>query len=868
MTASRWNSDPSELMKWIENEESNINQYFSDSILQFLSDQLSAEGEDSLEEETEASEPPSPDAPIPQIIPILPLRGLVAYPQTAVPLTIGQPRSIRLVDDVVGGEKIIGLVTALNPEMENPGPEDLYRVGTIAMVHRMFRAPDGTIRLLVQGMTRFRLGNFVETEPYLKAEITPSPEIQDTGLEVEALARNAREQFTHIAEMIPSFPRELVSSISEMQDPLQTVYTIANFQRISLEDAQNILEIDSVAGKLHKLVSILTRESEVLELGQKIQNEARSEIEKMQREYFLREQLKAIHRELGESDEQAADVEEFRKKIEAAGMPDEALKQAQREVDRLSRLPTAAAEYGVIRTYLDWMTSIPWTKATQDNLDIAHARSVLNEDHFGLEDVKDRILEFLAVRKLRIERKDELTASQNPEKIRREREGVILCFIGPPGVGKTSLGQSIARSLGRKFIRASLGGVRDEAEIRGHRRTYIGAMPGRVLQALRRVESRNPVFMLDEVDKLGFDFRGDPASALLEVLDPEQNNDFRDNYLEVGYDLSQVMFITTANQLETIPAPLLDRMEVIRISGYTENEKVEIARQYLVPRQLRENGLRPDEAVFTIDSIKTIIRMYTREAGVRNLEREIGSVCRKIATRISETSQSAGEITPGVVREFLGRPRFFDTNEIAIRTSQPGVATGLAWTPVGGDVLFIEATRMPGSKGFIITGSVGNVMQESARAALSLVRSRAEHYSIPPDFFDHADIHLHVPSGAQPKDGPSAGITMVTALVSLISNRPVRADVGMTGEITLRGQVLPIGGLKEKALAAHRAGLKTVIIPKLNEPDLEQLPEEVLKTIKFVPVEEIDQVLETALEPLAKKSSPRKRSKKESEPVS
>lgn len=868
MTASRWNSDPSELMKWIEKEESNINQYFSDSILEFLSEQLSAEGEDSLDDETETSEPPSADAPLPQIIPILPLRGLVAYPQTAVPLTIGQPRSIRLVDDVVGGEKLIGLVTALNPELENPDPEDLYRVGTIAMVHRMFRAPDGTIRLLVQGVTRFRLGDFVETEPYLKAEIIPSPEIQDTGLEVEALARNAREQFTHIAEMIPSFPRELVSSITEMQDPLQTVYTIANFQRISLEDAQSILEIDSVAGKLHKLVSILTRESEVLELGQKIQNEARSEIEKMQRDYFLREQLKAIHRELGESDEQAVDVEEFRKKIEAAGMPEEALKQAQREVDRLSRLPTAAAEYGVIRTYLDWMTSVPWTKATQDNLDIAHARSVLNEDHFGLEDVKDRILEFLAVRKLRIERKDELAAGQNPERIRREREGVILCFIGPPGVGKTSLGQSIARSLGRKFIRASLGGVRDEAEIRGHRRTYIGAMPGRVLQALRRVESRNPVFMLDEIDKLGSDFRGDPASALLEVLDPEQNNDFRDNYLEVGYDLSQVMFITTANQLETIPAPLLDRMEVIRISGYTENEKVEIARQYLVPRQLRENGLRPEEAVFTMDAVKSIIRMYTREAGVRNLEREIGSVCRKIATRISETSQSAGDITPAIVREFLGRPRFFDTNEIAIRTSQPGVATGLAWTPVGGDVLFIEATRMPGSKGFIITGSVGNVMQESARAALSLVRARAEHYSIPADFFEHADIHLHVPSGAQPKDGPSAGITMVTALVSLMSNRPVRSDVGMTGEITLRGQVLPIGGLKEKALAAHRAGLKTVIIPKLNEPDLEQLPEEVLKTIKFVPVEEIDQVLETALEPLNKKAPSRKRAKKESEPIS
>jgi ATP-dependent Lon protease len=846
MPASRWNSDPAEIIKWLENEENNIKESFSDLILQFMADQQSEEGENISGEKEPGDIPPI--SSIPPNLPILPLRGLVVYPQTAVPLTIGQPRSIRLVDDVVVGEKLIGLVTAKDPEQENPGPNDLYHVGTVAMIHRMFRAPDGTIRLLVQGMNRFVLGEFTQTEPYLRAEINLAPEKFEEGLEIEALARNAREQFTHIAEMIPSFPRELVTSISSIEEPLQTVYTIANFQRMELADSQKILEIDSVSDKLHKLVAILTHESEVLELGQKIQNEARSEIEKMQREYFLREQLKAIQRELGDSDEQAADVEEFRKKIDAAGMSEEALRQASRELDRLSRLPTAAAEYGVIRTYLDWMVSIPWSKSTADNLEIAHARQVLNQDHYGLEDVKDRILEFLAVRKLRLERKAEFAANLSADLIRHEREGVILCFVGPPGVGKTSLGQSIARSLGRKFIRISLGGVRDEAEIRGHRRTYIGAMPGRILQALRRVDSHNPVFMLDEVDKLSFDFRGDPASALLEVLDPEQNSDFRDNYMEVGVDLSQVMFITTANTLETIPTPLLDRMEVIRISGYTEGEKIEIARSYLVPRQLRENGLREEEARFSLEALQTIIRTYTREAGVRNLEREIGSVCRKIATRISEDGEKTPEIAEKLVREFLGRPRYFANEEIATRTSLPGVATGLAWTPVGGDILFIEATRMPGSKGFTVTGSVGTVMQESARAALSLVRSRAEQYGIPSGFFDKTDLHVHIPGGAQPKDGPSAGVTIVTALVSLMTGHAVHKEVGMTGEITLRGQVLPIGGVKEKVLAAHRAGLKVIILPRLNEPDLEELPEEVRQSIRFVLVDQIDEVLKTALE--------------------
>jgi len=812
----------------------------------FTEEEVENMGELTLPESSNSETEP---ANIPEELPILPLRGLVVYPQTAVPLTIGQPRSVRLVDDAMAGDKLIGLVTSKNPEMENPGPEELYNTGTVAIIHRMFRAPDGTIRLLVQGLNRFKLEEFTSVDPYLRARIQLAPEVVEEGLEIEALARNARDQFTHIAEMIPSFPRELVTSISAIDDNLQIVYTIANFQRMDLSEAQALLEIDSVVEKLRRLVAILARESEVLELGQKIQNEARSEIEKMQHEYFLREQLKAIQKELGEGDEQAADIEEFRRRIEEAHMPEEAEKQARRELDRLSRLPTVAAEYGVIRTYLDWLVSIPWSNITQDNLDISHAREVLDQDHYGLEDVKERILEYLAVRKLRLERKEELHAVTSTDLIRREREGVILCFIGPPGVGKTSLGQSIARSLGRKFVRMSLGGIHDEAEIRGHRRTYIGAMPGRIVQALRRVGTLNPVFMLDEIDKLSSDFRGDPSSALLEVLDPEQNAEFRDNYLEVPTNLSQVMFITTANQFETIPGPLLDRMEVIRISGYTENEKVQIACHYLIPRQLKENGLLPDEISFTEEAIQTIIRSYTREAGVRNLEREIGSVCRKIATKLTEKSEFNRKITSDDVRTLLGRLRFQGNEEITLRTSLPGVATGLAWTPVGGDVLFIEATRMPGSKGFLITGSVGNVMQESARAALSYTRSRAEQLGIPADFFEKVDIHLHIPAGAQPKDGPSAGVTMTTALVSLLTNRPVHSDVGMTGEITLRGQVMPIGGVKEKVLAAHRAGLKKIILPKLNEADLEDIPEEVRKAVEFVLVEKIDEVLEHALEP-------------------
>lgn len=862
MGATRWNTAANEFVNWMWETDLVGAESFLPSLFARTKkkDDANPAGENEISAEKNQ---------YPEILPILPLRGVVVYPTTAVPLTVGQARSIRLVDEVTASEsKLVGLVAARDPELEQPGPGDLHPIGTIATVHRLLRAPDGTIRLLVQGLERFRLGEFVQEEPYLKAHIQLAPETVETGLEIDALARNARDQFGQIVQLIPSFPEELAQSILGIEDALQTVYTIANFQRIDLPDAQNLLEIDSVSEKLRKLLGLLVREVEVLTIGQKIQNEARGEIEKVQRDYFLREQMKAIQKELGERDEQTVEAEEFRKKIETAKMPEEAEKMARRELERLERLPTAAAEYGVIRTYLDWLVSLPWSTQTQDNLDIKHAREVLNTDHYGLEDVKDRIIEFLAIRKLRIERKEELS-KEFKDKIRREREGVILCFVGPPGVGKTSLGQSIARAMERKFTRMSLGGMRDEAEIRGHRRTYIGAMPGRILQALRRIESRNPVFMLDEIDKLVFDFHGDPASALLEVLDPEQNSEFRDNYLEVPIDLSQVMFITTANSLENIPGPLYDRMEVIYLSGYTDREKIAIARGYLIPRQLRENGLRPKEVTFTDESLQKIIRQYTREAGVRNLERKIGAACRKVGTRIAEGKRAAVKVTPKVVEELLDKPIFLGQEEISQRTSIPGVVPGLAWTMFGGDILYIESTKMPGSKGFQVTGSLGNVMQESARAAFSYVRSRADALKLSADFFNNNDIHLHVPAGATPKDGPSAGVTMATSLVSLISGRKVLPHVGMTGEITLRGQVLPVGGIKEKILAAHRNSLRTVILPKRNKRDLDDVPDEIKKSLKFIFVETVEDVLGASLEkpkkpskPAAKKKSTKAKTKK------
>jgi ATP-dependent Lon protease len=855
MAATRWSTEILELLDWVNREDLSFDDILLGSV---ISNSTEREGDSTPDYNQEDL-----IGRIPSRLPILPLRGLVVYPETAVPLSIGQPRSIRLVDDVLSADdRLIGLVTSKNPQNELPGPDELYQIGTVASVHRLFRAPDGTIRLLVQGITRFVVVNYVQEDPYLKAEIRLSPVKSERNLEIDALTRQARDQFAEITNLAPSVPQELVDAVMTLDDPLQVVYTVANFQRLELTEAQELLELNSVSDMLHKLVNFLTRELEMLEIGQRIQNQARSEIEKVQREYFLREQMKAIRTELGEEDDQAAEIDEFRRQIEEAGMSEEGRKQALRELDRMALLPSAAAEYGVIRTYLDWMVSLPWSKMTSDNLDISRARQVLDEDHYGLEDVKERILEFLAVRKLLKEREGEFDHSYDDD-IRRIREGVILCFVGPPGVGKTSLGRSIAHSLGREFIRISLGGVRDEAEIRGHRRTYIGAMPGRILQALRRVGKNNPVFMLDEIDKLGRDYRGDPTSALLEVLDPEQNSEFRDHYLEVAYDLSKVMFITTANLLEPIPSPLRDRMEIIKLSGYTDKEKKAIAKGYLIPRQIRENGLRKKEISFTDPALQMIIRSYTRESGVRNLEREIGNLCRKVVTMIAEGKKQSLKVGVKEVEEFLGRPRYYGDEELASRTSLPGVATGLAWTSTGGEVLFVEATSMPGKNNFQLTGSLGDVMKESAQAALSYVRSKAESLGLDANFYKDRDIHLHVPAGAQPKDGPSAGVTMATALFSLVSGRPVKSDVSMTGEITLRGQVLPVGGIKEKVLAAYRAGSKTVILPKKNQADLEEdLPPEVLEKIKFVFVESIEEALEAALSPkkpaaVKKKASPK-----------
>jgi ATP-dependent Lon protease len=840
MPAIKWDIDIQEIMEWIIRGE----QEFAQIMMNFdLKENIKYDS--NSPEKIKSDKEGIKDSDIPNVLPILPLRGLVVYPQTAVPLTIGQPRSIKLVDESASSNRWVGLVTTRKPDIERPNSSDLYQYGTAALIHRLFRAPDGTIRLLVQGVSRFKIKKFLTEEPYITAEVLPQIEIIETGLEIEALTRNVRDQFMHIAEILPSIPRELVATINSLDDPLQIAYNIANMQKLDIESAQNLLELDSVIDKLHLLVGLLTKETEVLDLGKKIQNEAREEIDKVQREYFLKEQLKAIQKELGEEDSQTSEVNEFRDRIAKADLPPEPLKQAKKELERLSGLPTAAAEYGVIRTYLDWIVSLPWKTTDNDNLNIKHAIDILDKDHYGLEEVKNRIIEFLAVRKLKLERSNEI--KNISDDIRKPREGVILCFVGPPGVGKTSLGQSIAKALNRKFIRASLGGIRDEAEIRGHRRTYIGAMPGRILQSLRRIESNNPVFMLDEIDKLGNDFRGDPSSALLEVLDPEQNFEFRDNYLEVAYDLSQTMFITTANQLDSIPTPLLDRMEVIQLSGYTENEKVQIAQGYLVPRQLKENGLREKELKFKDEALLEIIRSYTRESGVRNLERNIGAVCRKVVTLREKSKKRIRSISIKYVRDLLGRPKFSPFEEIVKRTSVPGVATGLAWTPVGGQILFIEATSMPGNKDYKITGSIGDVMRESADAALSFLRSHAQDFGISKDIFKEIDIHVHIPSGAQPKDGPSAGITIVAALASLLSGKSIHPEIGMTGEISLRGRILPVGGIKEKMLAAHRVGLKKIFLPVENIMDLDDLPDEIRDSIEFIGVATISEVIKQVL---------------------
>ncbi len=789
---------------------------------------------------------------IPTELPILPLRNTVIFPSAVTPIVVGIPRSIKLIEEAVERNRLIGLVAMQDPNIEEPGPSQVYEVGTVGFIHKVIKGSDENLQVIIQGIERFRIRQWSQEKPYLKAQIELAPEYVEESVEVEALRRSLLDLARRLVSLTPQLPDEIMEFISRVENPRYLIYLIAANLRIEVAEAQEILTLDNVTDKMRKLITILTREVEVLELGQKIQSEAQSEIEKVQREYFLREQLKAIKKELGEADETTLEVQEYREKIAKSGMPEEAEKEALRELSRLEKMPPQAAEYAVIKTYLDWLTELPWQTLTEDNLDIPHARQVLDEDHYDLTEIKDRILEFLAVRKLRLERgvdgeEEPAEKCSEPSSIHRDAQATVLCFVGPPGTGKTSLGRSIARALGRKFTRMSLGGVRDEAEIRGHRRTYIGALPGRIIQAIKRVGTRNPVFMLDEVDKIGADWRGDPSSALLEVLDPQQNCTFRDHYLDVDFDLSQVMFICTANLLEPIPPPLRDRMEILTLDGYTEYEKIKIAMEYLIPRQIRTNGLRPDEITFEEAALRAIIRDHTREAGVRNLEREIGRICRKVATKVAAGEiEGSMTITPEKVREFLGKPKYFF--EAALRTARPGVATGLAVTPAGGEVLFVEAAQMPGKEQLTLTGQLGEVMQESARIALSYVRAKADELAIPPNFFTNKDIHLHVPAGATPKDGPSAGVAMVTALVSLLTGRPVRADVGMTGEITLQGQVLPIGGTKQKVLAAHRAGLKTVVLPRRNEADLDDVPEDVREEMTFVLAETIDEVLEAGLE--------------------
>ncbi|MEM7536558.1 MAG: endopeptidase La [Chloroflexota bacterium] len=1000
-----------------------------------------------------------PDPVTEEALPVLPLRGIVVYPTMWLPLPIGQERSLYMIEDILPQQRLIVLVTSKQELPEEPSPEDLYTIGTVAQIHRVIKAPDGTIRLLVQGLDRVEIKEYVSVEPYLQAKVEARPErwiltpeelaemeaklgetvredeelseeelaeLESTGIgdmlaeslaeplnvgpggiplagqnvrrrglddferfgivdidvtpkhplqsildmdsdevgdgeddaqsdplvaenepntddffdemalptdadreqilsadkgdepreageeteggdldvdiarklikdlagiiaidianrladglmdeldgdedgeghalddddpdqprphddiTLQALAHAVQELFHNLINLEPRMPEELMIMAVNVHDALHLAYLVASSLRLTIEDAQHLLEMDTVQEKLMRLIQLLKKEIEVLELGRKIQSEAHGEMEKMQRDYFLREQMKAIQKELGEEDEHTADIKELEERIEASGMTEEATKEANRELDRMRRMPIQAAEYSVIKTYLDLMVSLPWQQLTEDMLDIPNAQEILDQDHYGLEDVKERILEFLAVRKLRAERAEERTEQEEDlqDKIRREREGVVLCFVGPPGVGKTSLGVSIARAMNRKFVRLALGGIRDEADIRGFRRTYIGSMPGRIIESLRRIESRNPVFMLDEVDKIGRDFRGDPSSALLEVLDPEQNREFRDHYLDVSFDLSQVFFITTANLLDPIPGPLRDRMEIINLSSYTEDEKVKIAEGYLIPRQIKENGLRDNELEMPEDSLREIIDGYTRESGVRNLERELGKICRKIAAKVAAgIAPKDSEITQKKIIDYLGKRKIYG-EEVNERTEMPGVAVGLAWTATGGDIMFFEATRVPGEKGFAVTGQLGDVMKESAQAALSYVRNRADKLGIEDDVFRKSDIHMHIPAGSIPKDGPSAGITMATALASLFSGRPVRPNLGMTGEITLRGKVLPIGGLKEKVIAAARYGINTVIIPKRNEPDLDDVPESVRERMTFIFADTVDEVLDAAL---------------------
>jgi ATP-dependent Lon protease len=775
-------------------------------------------------------------------LPLLPLKNTVVFPHVQVPLAVGRPRSLQLLESLPADDRVLAVAAQYDESVEDATWEQVHHVGTMVRIQHMLKMPDGTIQLLAHGLGRIRLRRAVRESPFVVADVTAFPERPDRDeapLEREALTRGALNSFRQLVELAPYLPGELLPAALNIEDRLHLAYFMASHARLTVEQRQEVLELPTTRAKLQRMLGLMTHELEVLELGRKIQSQAEESIGRSQREYYLREQLKAIQRELGELDQDAAEIAELRERIEKASLPAEAHREAERELTRLERIPSASPESSVIRTYLDLMVSLPWNVSTEGELDVTHAREVLDADHYDLDKVKKRIVEHLAVRRLKQERGS----------AERGREP-ILCFVGPPGVGKTSLGQSIARAMGRKFARASLGGVHDEAEVRGHRRTYIGAMPGRIIVAIRRAGANDPVFMLDEVDKIGADWRGDPSSALLEVLDPEQNRDFRDNYLDVPFDLSRVMFITTANTLDTIPPALRDRMEVLQLPGYTDEEKVQIARQFLLTKQLEAHGLRPDEVSFPDDTVRLLIREYTREAGVRNLEREIASVMRRAASLIAGGSVSGPVMVDADrVRDALGKRRFFD--ESAERIDRPGVATGLTWSPTGGEIVFVEAALMPGKGELLLTGQLGEVMRESARAALSYLRARAAQLGIERSTFEQNDIHVHVPAGAQPKEGPSAGITVLTAMASILTGLPVRDDIAMTGEITLRGRVLPIGGLKEKVLAAHRAGIRRVLVPSRNEADLDDVPADLREEMEIILVESIDQVLRAALPQLA-----------------
>jgi len=778
----------------------------------------------------DAASPAEIDAEkVPELLPIMPLYDAALFPKMVLPLVVMQGESVRLVDEAMAKDRIIGLIVSKkSDEKKSPDKEDLAKVGTSALILKMAKSQDNRTQLLVQGLSRFRIKAFEDGKPYLVARVESIKDIEILDKETEALMSNIISQFERIVELSPGLPPEIAQMAKTIQEPGTLADMVASTINSNPEEKQIVLEMVDVKKRLKEVTRLVNHQLDILELGNKIQSQVKGDMDKSQREYYLRQQLKAIKEELGEKDEAGVEIDEYRAKIDEKNLPEEARKEAERELDRLSRMHPSSAEYTVASTYLDWITALPWHDSTQDNLDIKKARKILDEDHFGLEKPKRRIIEYLAVRKLKPESK-----------------GPILCFAGPPGTGKTSLGHSIARALGRKFHRISLGGVRDEAEIRGHRRTYVGALPGRIIQGLRRAESNNPVFMLDEIDKVGSDFRGDPSSALLEVLDPEQNFSFGDHYLDVPFDLSKVMFITTANILDTIPPALRDRMEVLMLHGYTLDEKIKIANRYLIPRQRDAHGLKARQIKFTAGAVKQIIMGYTREAGLRNLEREVANVCRGVASKIAEGKVKSMAIKVEDIHGFLGPVRI--TSETKARITTPGVATGLAWTPTGGELLFIEATAMKGKKGLTLTGQLGDVMKESATAALSFVRANASDLGIDEDFFDSHDLHIHIPAGAIPKDGPSAGVTMLTALTSLLTGTRIPKDLAMTGEITLRGQVLPVGGVKEKVLAAHRAGIKTIILPDWNRRDLEDIPKKVEKDIKFHFVNKMLDVINIAL---------------------